>query len=202
MNSRCGREAGWRIYDCGTKARTASMNKRTARCMCAGRRDTRGRGGHSAISSTGTSCAKFTAPGGMLNGDLVFTVSSFDPSNTLVLDPWSTYYGGSRVDYILALACDSSDAVYATGTTYSFDFPVYRAWQARSGRDPNSTTSGDIIVLRFDRHGGLSWATLYGGRLGQGASGIASDPYGNVVLVGGTLQPSISRSTTPFSSST
>jgi hypothetical protein len=32
----------------------------------------------------------------MLNGDLVFTVSSFDPTNTLLLDPWSTYYGGSR----------------------------------------------------------------------------------------------------------
>jgi hypothetical protein len=37
-------------------------------------------------------------------------------------------------------------------------------------RDPNSTTEADIIILRFDRHGQLSWATLYGGRGQQGAT--------------------------------
>ncbi len=118
------------------------------------------------------------------SGDLVFAVDRYDASNNLVLDPWSTYIGGHHNDEIYALACDSADAVYATGYTSSYDFPVYRAWQQTGWLYPNGNPSTDIIIMRFDHLGRLSWSTFYGGSSRDNGYGIATDPAGNV-LVGG-----------------
>ncbi len=120
-------------------------------------------------------------------GDLVFAVDRYDTSNNLVLDPWSTYIGGHHNDEIYALACDSADAVYATGYTSSYDFPVYRAWQQTGWLYPNGNLSTDIIILRFDHLDRLSWSTFYGGSSRENGYGIATDPVGAVLVGGGSI---------------
>jgi hypothetical protein len=61
------------------------------------------------------------------NHQVAFRVAGYDPQRALVIDPvlvYSTYLGGSMVDYGYSIAVDSSGSAYVTGTTVSTKFPT------------------------------------------------------------------------------
>jgi hypothetical protein len=108
-----------------------------------------------------------------------FDVGSFDETRTLIIDPWSTYYGGACEDILRRITCDANDAVIVVGDTKSHDFPVYRAWQSTfSGNTRNA------MIVKFDEAKTVSWATFFGGTNREEGWGLASDTSCNIVISG------------------
>lgn len=61
------------------------------------------------------------------DGSVGFTLSPYDTSRPLVIDPtlvYGTWIGGSSNDEVDAVAVDGEGAAYVTGTTSSVDFPA------------------------------------------------------------------------------
>jgi hypothetical protein len=94
---------------------------------------------------------------------------------------FSTYLGGSDLDEGTGIAVDNARNVYVTGNTRSDNFPTASPRQATSGGHI------DAFVSKLSPSGGsLLYSTYHGGSLSDSAFGIASDPAGNVTVVGTT----------------
>jgi len=111
-------------------------------------------------------------------------VTKISPSGGSLL--FSTYLGGSSTDHGAAIAVDTSDSVYVTGSTYSADFPLANAFQ-------RSLAGGsDAFVARLSSNGNtLLFSTYLGGSGGSAeypetAQGIALDSEGDAYVVGVT----------------
>ena len=97
------------------------------------------------------------------------------------------------------ITTDASGNVYATGQTYSTDFPVQAYTPAMAGQYNQATKTGaagtsDAYILKFSSTGVRLWATYYGGGTPNGlenpddmGTGIDTDASGNV-YIGGTTQ--------------
>jgi hypothetical protein len=62
-----------------------------------------------------------------------FRIGSYDRAQPLIIDPvlyYSTYLGGSNLDYAYAIAVDGAGNTYVTGGTGSSDFPTENPLQA------------------------------------------------------------------------
>jgi len=97
---------------------------------------------------------------------------------------WSTYCGGSESDITGGITCDSSDNVYATGSTVSPDFPVYRSLQPF-----NSTKERDAFVVKLDSGGARIWSTYLGGMWLESGSTAACDGRDYLYVGGVTESP-------------
>jgi hypothetical protein len=102
-----------------------------------------------------------------------FETGAYDHGRTLVIDPWSTYYGGREYDAAGNIACNRSGAVIVKGSTHSPDFPVHRAWQDSLNRGTLSPLNADVFIVKFDSVGQVIWATFFGGSNGESGSGMA-----------------------------
>jgi hypothetical protein len=98
---------------------------------------------------------------------------------------YSTFLGGSDLDYGLSLAVSSADEVYLTGGTQSPDFPTTPgAFQPASGGDV------DMFIAKLDSSGSkLSFATYLGGYGFEDGWGICVDRLGDAVITGRTSSP-------------
>jgi hypothetical protein len=95
---------------------------------------------------------------------------------------WSTYFGGSGMDYIRDIAYDYNGNIYITGNTAS-----------SSSISTNGTSlSGavDAFVAKFDTAGVLKWATYIGGNGVDYGYGIACNQNGDVYITGHTTSSS------------
>lgn len=94
---------------------------------------------------------------------------------------YSTYLGGSGIDWAFAVAVDGGDNAYVTGYTRSTDFPVQGAYQSsRAG-------SQDAFVTKIDPAGdALGYSTYLGGTGSDLAYGIAVDFDDSAHVVGVT----------------
>jgi hypothetical protein len=124
------------------------------------------------------------------NGLLAYDVRGWSRDENLVIDPplarlWATYYGGGVDDYAYSVATDQQGNVYVVGYTWSTNFPVYNP-----GGDAYFQGSGaggdDALILKFNSSGVRQWATYFGGSDDDWAFSVATDPQGNVYVVGGT----------------
>jgi hypothetical protein len=109
-------------------------------------------------------------------------VAKIAPTATGSSLAYSTYLGGSALDYGLAIAVGSSGSSYATGFTYSSDFPTANPFQgANGGLD-------DAFVARFSAAGNsLVYSTYLGGNRYDDGFGIAVDQSGSAYVTGDTL---------------
>ena len=107
---------------------------------------------------------------------------AYDANTELVIDPdlaWSTYLGGAGLDMAQSVAVDSSGNVLVTGDTAS-------AGWASGGFDPGLSGSSDGFVAKFNASGQHQWSTYLGGSGSEGASDVAVDGAGNVMVIGYT----------------
>lgn len=89
--------------------------------------------------------------------------------------------GGLGQDYAAAVAGDAQGNTYVAGLTFSKDFPVTAgAVQTTFGG------TSDAFVAKLAPNGKVVWATFLGGILDDGATGIALDSAGNVIVSGWT----------------
>jgi hypothetical protein len=98
---------------------------------------------------------------------------------------FSTYLGGNGDDHGAAIAVDPSGNALIAGSTYSTNFPVLGPYQARTGGGQ------DAFLTKLNPAGALIYGTYLGGSGGspslpEGATGVASDPQGNMYVAGTT----------------
>jgi hypothetical protein len=111
-----------------------------------------------------------------------FRIGPYDHERALVIDPvliYSTYIGGTGLDYAWAIAVDKAGNTYVTGNAGSANFPTTRPLQS----SPRGVS--DVFVTKINAHG---TAKLYSTYLGGGGPdegrGIAVDTQGNAYVTG------------------
>ena len=98
---------------------------------------------------------------------------------------FSTYLGGSGVDYGQAIAVDGQGGIRVTGQTTSANFPILHALQPTF---PTSPQGGIAFVTKFAPGGSsLVYSTYLGGAQGSTAWAIKADSS-NDAYVGGVMQ--------------
>lgn len=117
-----------------------------------------------------------------LKGQQDIFVTKLSPDGASLV--FSTYLGGSALDTIAAIALDAQDDVVLAGTTKSTDFPVVNALEPTlTGTAGNS----DAFVAKLSADGShLIFSTYLGGTSVDGATGVAVDSQGNILVSGGT----------------
>jgi len=111
-----------------------------------------------------------------------FRIGAYDHGQALVIDPvliYSTYHGGSGLDYAYAIAVDRQGNTYVTGTAGSTDFPTRNPLQA------SLKGATDVFVTKINAQGSARvYSTFLGGGGPDGGNGIAVDSLGNVYVTG------------------
>jgi hypothetical protein len=111
-----------------------------------------------------------------------FKVGEWDRTRPLTIDPvlaFATYLDGTGEDTITALATDSNNNIYVTGSTSSTDFPIANAEQSKLAGDT------DVFIAKVDPTGHtLLYSTYLGGSNTDQAASIAVDSNGNVAVSG------------------
>jgi len=110
-------------------------------------------------------------------------VSKLDPNGSKLL--YSSYLGGSNIDYGLALAIDLSGNMFVTGSTQSTDFPTVNPLQA------GNAGNGDAFVAEIDPNlpttAQLVYSTYLGGSSADSGQGIAVDSGDHAYVTGFTF---------------
>jgi len=137
----------------------------------------------SAYITGGTSSANFPVFGPLQaasgGGNDAFVVKLSPAGSAFV---YSTYLGGSGIDYGESIALDSGGRAYVTGYTSSIDFPTVSADQPANGG------SYDVFVAKLNAMGSTLVESGYlGGSGSDSGFGIALDSSGNAYVAGQTL---------------
>jgi hypothetical protein len=105
-------------------------------------------------------------------------VLKLNPAGSSVI--YSTYLGGSSGDQVLGIAADSSGNAYATGYTWSANFPTSNALDG-------SGSSQDAFITKINSSGSaFVYSTYVGGSGQEEANAIAVDNFGNAYVTGWT----------------
>ena len=111
-----------------------------------------------------------------------FRIGTYDREQPLVIDPvliYSTYLGGTGLDFAYAIAVDRFGNTFVTGGAGSTNFPTKDATQA--------TLKGaeDVFVTKINAHGNAKvYSTFLGGGGQDEGEGIAVDSAGNAYVTG------------------
>ena len=99
---------------------------------------------------------------------------------------YSTYLGGTAADAVLGIGLDGSGDLYATGYTYSADFPITNA----AGLQSAFGGGQDGFLAELNAGGNsLVYATYLGGSGTDFGTAVAVDPLSNAYVTGYTASP-------------
>ena len=118
-----------------------------------------------------------------------FSIVSYDPTKTLIIDPvieYSNYLSGDWSDWGNSIAVDDAGNAYVTGKTDSTYFPVSR---------DVATYKNDVFVYKANSSGIRQYITVFGGTaydvtqysIKEEGQDIAVDNVGNAHVVGTTM---------------
>jgi len=114
-----------------------------------------------------------------------FALGAYDPRYPVVIDPglvYSTYLGGSSLDWGRAIAVDGAGSAYVTGNTQSTNFPT-----TVGAFDASLNGGGDAFVTKLNAAGSaLAYSTYLGGNGVDRGLGIAVDGAGSAYVTGDT----------------
>jgi hypothetical protein len=106
-------------------------------------------------------------------------VSKLDPTGSTLI--YTDYLGGNSQDYGYALALDSVNNVYVTGSTASSDFPMVDPFL---GTYPGSFNA---FLTKISPDGSsLLYSTYFGGNGSDTPSGVGVDSAGDIIIAGTT----------------
>ena len=111
------------------------------------------------------------------NGGFDITLTKLNAAGNGLI--YSTYLGGSDVEFAGGLAVDAAGNTYISGTTASADFPT------TAGVVDRTQLGGDAFVSKINPAGSaLIYSTLIGGASSDGATAVQPDAAGNVWVTG------------------
>lgn len=114
-----------------------------------------------------------------------FSLTAYDSSQPLVIDPaltYGTFLGGSnRNSRAYGVAVDRDGAAYITGSTTFAGFPTKNPFQLKLNGP------SDAFVTKLDSAGQLVYSTYIGGSNTEEGRSIAVDSFGNACVVGRTF---------------
>jgi Beta-propeller repeat len=110
-------------------------------------------------------------------------VAKFNRSGSAL--KYSTYLGGSFVDFAVSIALDARGNAYVTGQTTSSDFPTFDALQPIPAGPSPIPIEGFVTQLKADGSG-FVYSTYLGGSIGDVGTGVTVDTRGNAYVVGST----------------
>ena len=115
---------------------------------------------------------------------MAFEVADYDTNSPLVIDPvltYSSFLGGSDLDYVIWSDLGPDGAYYVTGATLSTDFPT------TAGVYSTKSLGGfDAFVSKFAADGSLAYSTYLGGSGDDIAIGMGIDSDGHAIVAGNT----------------
>ena len=129
------------------------------------------------------------------DGEVTFEIAPYDRTLPLIIDPvlsYSTYLGGSDMDYANGIAVDPSGNAYVTGYTASIDFPLVNPAQNSPGGGTcsdgvDTIACFDAFVTKLNPTGtALVYSTYLGGSNEDYGTGIALDASGHAYVTGYT----------------
>jgi hypothetical protein len=134
------------------------------------------------------------------NNQVGFTLGTYNPAYTLVIDPvleYSTYLGGNGASFtglgvtsneIAAITVDNTTgSAYLTGFTPSTNFPTTADAYDPTFNDNFPFLIGDAFVTKLNPTGtGVEFSTFFGGSLFDTGVGLTLDNTGNIYVVGAT----------------
>jgi YD repeat-containing protein len=140
-----------------------------------------------------TSAGAFqTAMRGSANALVVCLNTAASSTASLV---YSTYLGGTWIDYGIDIAVDSQDNAFVTGLTYSWDFPTLHPIQAQQGyfignSGQNLNVTSDAFVTEVNPAGtSLVYSTYLGGSGNDAGWSIKLDAADDAYITGSTTSP-------------
>ncbi len=130
-----------------------------------------------------SSSVNFPVVGGVqshLSGARDAFVAKLNPAGNSLI--YSTYLGGTGVDYANAIAVDSLGEAVVVGDTTSSNLPV-----TAGVFQPKLAGGQDVFVARLAANGAsLSFLTYFGGNSTDHGAAVEIDPTGPIVIGGGT----------------
>jgi len=111
-----------------------------------------------------------------------FKVGKYPFTQTLVIDPWATYFGWADSTFGVFLALDEERNIITSGwTVQSLNVATSGVFQTvYSGNK-------DAFVRKWSSSGHPVWCTYYGGTEEEAISSVVSDVQGNIFIGGKTL---------------
>lgn len=98
---------------------------------------------------------------------------------------FASYLGGNKADSAFSIGIDQSGNIYIIGGTLSANFPTTNALQsAFNGGDNN--TSEDGFVTKLNSSAQIQFSTYIGGAGNDSVSATATQPNGDILIVGQT----------------
>ena len=124
-----------------------------------------------------------------------FSPTDYSATQTLLIDPWATYFGGTGDDWSYSVATDKADNIIAVGATKSLtNIATVGAHQTTFG----GGSLRDGFIAKFNIAGQLLWATYYGGSSSDECYSIATDTFKNIIVSGYTNSTSNIATTGAF----
>jgi hypothetical protein len=121
-------------------------------------------------------------------GNYDVVIGAFDLTqsgvNSLV---YGTYFGGSEIDEVKAIALDSRGRLVVTGYTLSPDFPVTALTAVQAKNHGNADAFVSLVDLRLPASGFVLYSTFLGGSDGEVAYGVTADSADHLYVTGYTL---------------
>lgn len=119
------------------------------------------------------------------DGSIGFVLGAYDANYELIIDPildYGTYIGGFGYDRVLDSVVDAEGKVYATGQTYSLDFPTtFGAYDKLIGG------LSDVFVTKFSSDGStIEYSTFVGGLFDDIGFSIVINDAGEAFVSGTT----------------
>ncbi|MBV8519984.1 MAG: SBBP repeat-containing protein [Acidobacteria bacterium] len=134
-------------------------------------------------STTASDFPTLNATQPALNGARDGWIAKFDPAGALV---YSTYFGGSGDDEFYGVAADALGNAYATGITFSSDYPATPGALQTTCGGGTAVPCNDATLTKFDPSGAVVYSSYLGGSGDDEAWDVAIDATGRAVVVGNT----------------
>src|SRR5439155_14670171 len=118
-----------------------------------------------------------------------FELPRYDRRRDLVIDPilaYSTYVGGTNIDYANGIAVAPDGSAFIAGGTFSTDFLTAHPIQPNQGGGPDFPLDGFVSKISADGST-LLYSTYLGGTKNDWANGIAVDDASDAYVTGVTF---------------